>query len=139
VELNYKILGVPKAKQSVQFTKKGFAYQPTEIVQREKNLSWDIKSQTPLGHIPFDGPIGSELLFVFPIPSGWSKKKVEELAEGKVFYHAVKPDLHDNLCKMVFDCMEGIVFVNDSRNCKLSSQKIIGEIPRIEIKIYELN
>lgn len=135
----FKILGVPKPKQSMKFTKKGFSYQPKEVKEQERNLKWDIKSQLPEGHTPYDGPLQLSVTFVFPPPAGWSKAKMGLLQQGVKFYKDTKPDLQDNLMKGVCDAMEGIVYTNDSRICKLTgSEKIYGMVPQTIIHIEPL-
>lgn len=143
--MKFIILGIPKAKQSARFKSvkmgdKTFmkSYQRDDVVQNERNIAFDVKSQLPAGFIPFDGPIGVKVLFVFPPLSSWSKKKLAGLDGGDKIYKETKPDLTDNLCKALFDAMAGIVYPNDSRICKLESEKIYGRVPRIELEIYKL-
>lgn len=145
MKLFFKVLGIPKSKQSARFraVKSGnktfvHSYQKKEVVQAERNLSWDIKSQLPEGFKPFDVPLFMEVLFVFPPPKVWSKKKMQELKDGATFYKETKPDLTDNLMKQTCDAMNGIVYVDDARICKVSSAKIYGEVPRMEIWISPL-
>lgn len=144
--LNLKILGIPLSKQSARFKvmkgKSGSSfvksYQKKEVVDNERNIAFDVKSQLPLGFVPFDRPIGAKVLFVFPPLKNFSKKKMSELESGTVIHKDTKPDLTDNLMKGVFDAMEGIVFTNDSRICEVSSKKIYGFVPRTEIELFEL-
>lgn len=132
----FKILGIPKPKQSMKFTKKGFSYQPKEVVEMERNLKYDIKSQLPPDHVPYDCPLSLAVQFVFPPPKGWSHTKMMSLRMGAKIYKDTKPDLQDNLMKGVCDAMEGIVYVNDSRICRLEpSEKIYGLTPMTIIKI----
>ena len=141
--LRFKILGIPLAKQSARFYSKNGkikSYQKKEVVDRGNNMSYDIISQLPKGFIPFDVPLAAKMLYVFPIPKTFSKKKIEKIKSGEIVYKETKPDLHDNLNKQTFDCMEGIVYTNDSRVCRIDrSEKIYGNIPRTEIEIYPIN
>lgn len=138
--LVFVIPGIPKPKQSMKFTKRGFSYQPKEVVEMERNLKYDIRQQLPLGHIPFDCPLALGVTFIFPPPSGWSKKKMAELQSGKKIYKYTKPDLQDNLFKGVCDAMNGIVYIDDSRICQLLlSEKIYGTTPQTIIVIEPLN
>lgn len=143
--LEFKILGIPQAKQSARFRvvgngKKRFvqSYQPKSVKDMERNIAFDVKSQLPVDFIPFDCPIGVEVLFVFPPLKSWRKSVRDDFLSGKVIYKHTRPDLTDNLMKGLFDAMDGIVFVDDSRICKVSSEKIFGEVPRTEVVIYEL-
>jgi len=93
--------------------------------------------QIPKNFTPFRGPvIVKELLFVFPPLSTWPKYKLYDLAQGKVFYKDTKPDITDNLCKGLFDAMEGIIYMNDSQICEQGlTRKIYGLKPGIYLTI----
>lgn len=141
------ILGTPKAKQSARFraitskeTGKTFisSYQKKEVVENEKNIALAIKSQLPLGFIPYDEAVGVKILYVFPLLSSFNKKQKEFIDQGGIIYKDTKPDLTDNLNKGLFDSCEGVLYTNDSRICKVESTKIYGTQPRIELEIYKL-
>ncbi len=141
-ELNLIILGTPKPKQSARFYAKGnkiFSFQKKEIVENERNIAFDVKSQLPKDFKPFDEPISIEVLFVFPIKETCKKSERNFIEQGGYVYKDTKPDLHDNLMKGLFDALEGIVYVNDSRICMVKSAKIYGTQPRIELKVTSLN
>lgn len=141
-ELNLVILGTPKPKQSARFYAKGnkiFSFQKKEVVENERNIAFDVKAQLPKDFKPFDEAICVEVVFVFPIKETMKKKEKDAIAAGEYFYKDTKPDLHDNLCKGLFDALEGIVYVNDSRICMVKSAKIYGTQPRIELKVTPLN
>lgn len=146
--LKFKILGIPQPKQSARFKAQKFgkktfmkSYQPDKVIENERNIAFDVKSQLPEGFVPFDSAIHvKRLLYVFPPQKNWSKKKLKELEEGKIIYKETKPDLTDNLNKGLFDAMNGIVFTDDSRICKMSDvEKIYGFVPRIEVEFEKLN
>jgi Holliday junction resolvase RusA-like endonuclease len=141
------IIGIPKSKQSARFraitskaTGKTFvtSYQKKEVVENEKNIAFDVKSQLPMGFIPFDEAIGVKILYVFPLLSSFNKKQKEIIDANGIIYKDTKPDLTDNLNKGLFDACEGILYTNDSRICKVESTKIYGTKPRIELEIYKL-
>jgi Holliday junction resolvase RusA-like endonuclease len=143
--LKLRILGIPLSKQSARFraVKKGektfvMSYQKKAVKDNERNIGFDVKSQLSLDFIPYDYPIGVKVLFVFPPLTSWSKKKKDEFESGVKIFKETKPDLTDNLMKGLFDAMNGIVFVDDSRVCKVESEKIYGIVPRIELEIYQL-
>ena len=143
--IEFKILGIPTPKQSARFYAKNFggktmikSYQKKEVVEKERNIAFDVRSQLPEGFIPYDCPLSFEVLFVFPILSSMKKAVRQAIEEGEIVYKPTKPDLHDNLMKILADSMNGIVFVDDSRICKVSSQKIYGIIPRIEVIIKQI-
>lgn len=146
MSINLKILGIPQSKQSARFRivkgKSGnnfvSSYQKKSVKDNERNIAFDVKSQLPLDFVPFSNPVAVKVLFVFPPLSSWSKKKKQALEDGETIYKETKPDLTDNLMKGLFDAMNGIVFTDDSRICKVESQKIYGLVPRTEVTLIEL-
>lgn len=120
--LTFNIYGIPKAKQSTKFKTfragdKTFTktYQPKDIVQEADNLRTQFISQLPVGFLAFTDTVKVlELCFTFPPLKGFSKTKLAQLNAGEItLMKTTKPDL-DNLEKMVYDAMEGVVFINDS-------------------------
>jgi Holliday junction resolvase RusA-like endonuclease len=143
--MRLEILGIPKPKQSARFRsikvgEKTFmkSYQKKEVVENERNIRFDIKSQLPADFVPYDCALEVDVIFIFPVPSNFTKKNQALLNEGHVFYKPTKPDLTDNLMKGLFDAMNGLVFTDDSRICKVSSVKILGNTPKIILHISEL-
>lgn len=141
-----KILGIPQPKQSARFAiRKGRngsnflqKYQSKEVVQNERNIAFDVKSQLPQGFIPYSGALKVKALFVFPPLKSFTKAKMTAISSGSTLYKTTKPDLTDNLMKGTMDALNGIVFTDDSVIAKVESQKIYGMIPRIELEFEEL-
>lgn len=143
--LRFSILGIPQPKQSARFravkmSEKTFvkSYQKKEVIENERNIKFDVKSQLPQGFVPFNSALSVKVLFVFPPLSSWSKKKMAEFDNGAIFYKDTKPDLTDNLMKGLFDAMNGLVYTDDSRIVKVFSSKIYGKVPRIDVEFKEL-
>jgi Holliday junction resolvase RusA-like endonuclease len=79
------------------------------------------------------GPISVKLEFVFPRTKSmiWKNKPMFRVPKD------TKPDI-DNLCKSVFDALNGILFVDDSQICECRASKYIAsgnEQPRVIITI----
>ena len=145
MKLELKILGIPQPKQSARFAIQKFgskqyakAYQPDKVVQNERNIAFDVKSQLPEDFTPFDQALKAKVLYVFPPLKGFSKAKLSDLRGGKKIYKETKPDLQNNLNKGLFDALEGVVYTKDSLICKVECEKIYGLVPRIEIEIEKL-
>ena len=143
--IELKILGTPQAKQSARFRiagkgKKQFvqSYQSKKVKDNEKNIAFQVKSQLPIGFVPYNEPIGVDVLFVFPPLKSWTKKMHAELESGTIMYKDVKPDLTDNLMKGLFDAMNKIVFTDDSKICEVKSKKIFGAVARTEVTLRKL-
>ncbi|GAB0156199.1 hypothetical protein CHRYSEOSP005_14630 [Chryseobacterium sp. Alg-005] len=146
MNLKLKILGTPQPKQSARFAirkNKGGQqfmqkYQSKEVVQNERNIAFDVKSQLPAEFVPFSEAIKVKVLFVFPPLKNFTKAKMNALSTGSIIYKTTKPDLTDNLMKGTMDALNGIVFTDDAIIAKVESQKIYGTVPRIELEFEEL-
>ncbi len=137
MKLKFIIYGIPKAKQSFRFTKKGLKYKPKDIKEAERNIEMQVRKQLPSGFKVIDEPLKiNKLHYIFPVPRSFSKKVHQKIEQGLIVYKQTKPDLTDNLSKTVMDALEGIVFTNDSRIISMDNvKKIYGVAPRIEIEI----
>ena len=75
---------------------------------------------------PLEGPLGLQIVFIFPRPSRlrWKKRAMPRQ------WRAEKPDL-DNLCKSVKDALKGISWLDDAQVAYLVAIKIYasGEEP----------
>ena len=119
-------------------------HQPKKITDEENTIKALAISQIPFGFKPFDDAIIIHRLeFVFPPLKSFSKIKRMQIAEGMVLYKTTKPDLNDNLCKGLFDALEGVLYLNDSQICeKINTRKVYGLRPGITLEVegfYENN
>ena len=69
--------------------------------------------------------------FIFPYLQSFSAKKIKEINKGNyIEFKTTKPDMHDNLKKMLIDSMAGIIFSEDSRICSETNiKKFYGPNP----------
>jgi Holliday junction resolvase RusA-like endonuclease len=82
---------------------------------------------------PMSGPMEINFVFFMPLLAGWSKKKKKEMVGQP---HVKRPD-RDNLLKFIQDCMNGIVYDDDSQVWNGTVKKIYGKEPRTIIAIVE--
>ena len=95
-----------------------------------------LAASTVRPEIILSGPIRIILDFIFPRTKSmiWKSKPMTRVAKS------TKPDI-DNLCKSVFDALNGILFVDDSQICECRASKYIAsgnEQPRVIITIEEM-
>ncbi len=74
------------------------------------------------------GPLGMNISVRVQRRKSWPKKKL---------YPDTKPDL-DNYIKLICDCLEGIVYPNDSRIVSLHALKGIGDVPGVSVAVYQI-
>lgn len=122
--LRLTLFGEPMPKQSVRQGRtpsgKIIFFQPTKMKARVKEYQKQIKEQLPKDWVPFSEEVHvTKLHFVFAPLKGFSKVKgkMDAIREGKRFYKTTKPDLMDNLKKLPFDAMSGIVYEDDGLVC----------------------
>jgi Holliday junction resolvase RusA-like endonuclease len=136
------IPGIPKPKQSVrsrivQANGKTFAqhYQTKAIKDEERSIKMIIREQLPEDFICHNGPVTVESLdFRFPALKSMKKMDLKFLEDGGSLPKTTKPDLTDNLQKLLFDAMQGLVYANDSQIWHVqATKKIYHRTPGISL------
>ncbi len=115
--ITLNLFGEPMPKQSVRSTKTGRHYQPQKAVDRLKYYQSEIKKQLPKDFVMFETCVFvRKMHFLYaPLKSFHKEKgKMEAIRNGKKYYKNSRPDLPDNLKKLVNDAMSGIVYSDDS-------------------------
>jgi Holliday junction resolvase RusA-like endonuclease len=123
------VSGKPIAKKRPRFVRKGnFVSTYNDQLTEEGRFILDVKQQYNLPLI--DGPISINLTFVMPRPKAHfgTGRNAGGLKTSAPKYHTKKPDI-DNLVKFVFDCLNGIVWVDDAQIITLFARKIYGVDP----------
>ena len=136
--MTFTFLGKPFAKQSTKFTRKGFAYTPAKIKNAESNIRMQAIQQLPKGFIPFQNEVFiTKCHFIFTPPMSMRKRDIRRIQYGEIVYKPTKSDLDNNL-KLLWDSLETVVFINDSRIVAMDNvKKYYGFGPRIELEIHE--
>lgn len=135
--MEFVILGIPQAKQSVKFTKSGMKYTPAHIKQAQNSMTLQIMNQLPNGHEPITEAVAIQYTFEFPLTKDLKKETRQKIQCGDQVFRPKKPDI-DNLQKAVNDAMNGVVYLDDSQIVKISSVKIYSETPKIIINVQPL-
>lgn len=78
-------------------------------------------------------PIEIEMKFYMPISKNMSKKYLPRMLSGEI-RHIKRPDA-DNLYKLATDCMNDIVYRDDSQIYKFLVEKKYSDNPRTEILV----
>ena len=104
----------PIAKKRPRFFHRGnFIGTYNDQKTEEGRWLFEAQKQVNLKEL-LSGAISLQIDFCMPITKDWSLKKQKELRDGQRFWHTKKPDL-DNLVKFVKDCLNGIVWKDDSQ------------------------
>lgn len=100
--------------------------------KKEKEaVRWQIKSQYKEEKLAVSLLI--DLTFRMPIPKSTSTPLRNQMLNGMI-NHMKKPDI-DNLTKFILDCMNDLVFADDSQICILYSRKVYSSVPSTLIRI----
>jgi len=132
------IPGNPIAKTRPRFSRRGkFVITYNDQETEEGRFLWEVKQQIkcPL----LEGPIKIACIFYMPRPKSHygTGKNAKILKPNAPVFHTKKKDL-DNLEKFVYDCLNHVVWKDDSQIVESMAQKIYSNNPRTEIKIWTI-
>ncbi|WP_341479250.1 RusA family crossover junction endodeoxyribonuclease [Clostridium cochlearium] len=127
------IPGEPMGKQRPRVTRFG-TYTPKKTVEYE---NW-VKTCYTLSNDEnkLEGMIKAEIMAYMSIPKSTSKKKRQEMLEGKI-RPTKKPDV-DNMAKIILDSLNKLAFDDDKQIVECSIEKWYGEDPRVELTLKEI-
>ena len=140
--ISIDLYGEPTPMNRPRFarTKKSFVCYDNQSKIKE-GFKWQIKSQ--YRESPLICPVVIDVSFYMPIPKSTPKRILNHMQLGQ-YHHIKKPDI-DNLQKFLLDCLNGILFVDDSQVIEIRARKIysskvgtfIRVMPQQEIIAHE--
>lgn len=125
-------------KQSVR-QGRGVFYQDTKYLKYSRAIVKEVKNSLPDDFEILDGYLKVTVVYVFSPLKGMSKKDKEYLENGGYIYKNTRPDVTDNLNKGLFDALQEVVYVDDSRISEITASKVFGKKAKIILKIEQLN
>lgn len=134
MRIEFAVDGVPVPQARPRFTKSGHVYEPTKCKDYKEVVSIAARAAMR-GKKPITGPVYVHCKFIFPIPKGWTKAKKKDALDG-VIRPLKRPD-GDNLEKLVWDSLTGIVWTDDAQIVAWSGDKWYGE-PETVVKVVEM-
>ena len=132
MRLTIAIPFAPVAKGRPRMTRQGRAYTPAKTREAEGKI---IAYFLTLGVTPKIGPLDVSIFAIMPIPESWSKAKQANALAGLISPTG-KPDL-DNICKLVLDAANGVLWTDDSQIVKLDLCKAYGGKPGYILSVGE--
>lgn len=129
------IPGIPIAKKRPRFARKGkfvMTYNPQET--EEGRFLFEVQKQW--NQVPIESPLRVKCYFGMPIPKGTSGKKFEAMIKHEI-RHTKRPDI-SNLVKFVEDCLNSVVWKDDSQIVYLAGEKFYSEEPKTVIMIEQV-
>jgi len=114
-KLSLVLRGRPMPKQSVRSTKSGHFFQPVEMKERVKDYQNQIVQQLPEQFKMFTKQVHIlKLHYIYAPLKSFSKIQMDKLKAGEIIYKNTRPDLSDNLKKLVLDSLSELVYSDDS-------------------------
>jgi Holliday junction resolvase RusA-like endonuclease len=113
-------------------------YQPAIITNNVEHIQKQLIEIMKTNNIKkFEGPmIVENLAFVYSPLKSMPKKTIESIRTGNFIPRTTAPDLTDNLPKLLFDALEGILYDNDSKIFFIKNVvKCFGNNPGVFIQI----
>ena len=137
-EIVFTVPGQPVAKGRPKAARRGkfiTMYTPEKTANYE-SLVAHIAHLAMSGRTLINGPVSVDLDIRLQIPHSWSKKKQCAAAEG-IIAATKKPDA-DNVEKILFDGMNGVVWNDDVQVVKVTKRKRYAETPGVVVIVREL-
>lgn len=129
--IKFVVPGEPRAKARPRIsTKTGIAYTPKGTIQYENWVKTCFMEQDGK---KIDGQISAKITAYYSIPKSTSKKKREEMLQGKI-RPVKKPDV-DNIVKSILDSLNKIAYDDDSQVVKCDVEKFYDDNPRVEVEL----
>lgn len=137
MEIEFKVKGKVKAKQSVKFGRNGIKYTPKDMIEYANLVKLSFINKYPAWEVAnfADKPLKAEIDVFMPVPKSYSKKKAEQALKNEI-KPTVKPDC-DNIAKNINDALNGIVYPDDKQIVSLIVNKHYGNNADVKIRISD--
>lgn len=129
--MQFEVIGKIKGKARPRLGKYS-TYTPVDTVNYENFIK--ISYLNASGINLHSNPIKMQIQAIFEPPKSISKKKREELLQGKPVLK--KPDI-DNIAKIVADALNKVAYDDDSQICDMKIIKRYGEQEKLIIELEE--
>ncbi len=126
-----ELLGAPIPLCRPRACKRGGFIHMYDCQKTEKErIQWQVRSLYK--EKPMLLPLEIDFVFAMPIPKATSKINHRYMIQGDI-HPMKKPDL-DNLIKFILDCLNGILFHDDSQVQIIHARKVYSDSPRTIIR-----
>lgn len=138
--IEFTYYGEIRGKGRPRFRKVGnfvSTYTPSETRDYEMSIKESFISQCGTEETYFNGePLRMTLEIYQAVPKSVSKKKTQEMLEGKI-YPTKKPDI-DNILKSVCDSLNKVAYQDDTQIVEMSQIKRYAEKSYMKVKIEKI-
>ena len=129
--MTFTIPGPPQGKARPRFS--GHAYTPEKTKAYEESVAWAYRQA---GGRLLTGPVRVSVFAYFAVPKSATKAQKAAMLSGGI-RPTKRPDL-DNICKAIFDGLNGVAFADDAQIVSTYAEKSYSPDPRVEVVVdYE--
>lgn len=130
--MKFTIPGEPTGKGRPRVTKWG-THTPEKTVLYENLVKLCYQEQC--GKYT-EKPLIAVLSVYYSIPKSTPKKYIKPMLNGEI-RPCKKPDI-DNICKIIFDALNGIAYKDDTQIVEVRASKWYGETAHVEVMLTEV-
>ena len=131
-----EIYGNPIPLNRPRACKRGSFIQMYDSQIKEKEIvKWQARAQ--FNKEPLKTPLFLDILFGMAIPKGTSRIRTNLMLQNELV-PMKKPDI-DNLIKFILDCLNGILFDDDSQIIEVKARKCYSDNPRTVVRAICIN
>jgi len=138
-KIEFEILGDPKSQKRHRSVRTGSGIRSYDPSADDKgNFIAQLIAQIPTGFKPITEPIAVYVCFDMKRPQSHFRagKNAGILKDNAPTVHTKKPDI-DNLCKLIMDSGNGILWMDDALIYSLAVRKQYGDQPKTKIIIFQ--
>lgn len=136
--MRFEVVGSPVGKKRPKFsTIHGYAQavKAKEDVIYENLVKVSFQQAKTVDYDLFNKPIKMKITAFFAVLKSFSKKKIEQVLQGKIF-PVTKPDV-DNIAKIICDALNDVAYKDDTQIVELTIVKKYAMEPKVEITLEE--
>lgn len=129
-QIKLTFLGEPVPKAAIKHIFSGgkmHGFKPPKTQNAINDIRSQLQSQLPGSWTAIEGPIEATVVF----------RKIRPTSNPNRIYPHTRPDL-DNLLKLFWDALNGIVFKDDAQVVSINAKKEFGDIAGIDAELREL-
>lgn len=140
--ITFTVPGVPRPLKRHRISVIGGharAYDPDENVANKAAVAY--AARAAMGDTILTGPLAVDLEFILPRPKARTPKRLDRMSEEQLLRYSwpdTKPDL-DNMEKLVFDALNGVVWRDDSQVCLVVKGKYYGPVPMTRVTVRAIH
>ena len=133
----FTVPGEPVGKGRPRVTRAGHAYTPEKTATYENLVKVEFERQCKGQRFGDTEQLQLTIHCFFGLAKSDSKRKREAKIRG-VIRPTKKPDIIDNIVKIIADALNGVAYGDDTQIVSVWAEKQYAEIPHVDVEIEEV-